>query len=348
VRFTTVATLLLGLVGATPAPAIEDHASAANANGEHGAMYTNPVIDFDCADPGVAATGEATGAYVLSCTGGALRVLHSNDLVHWRDDGETILESGKASWSLDGERDWAPELHRVGTSWIAYFTAANAFGVLSIGAATASSADGPWTVGAKPLVEDPEGAIDATYFEDDDASKWLVYKIDSNARGLPTKLVARQLAADGLSFAGPPVDILSSDSSTWEGKVVEAPWVVKRDGTYYLFYSGNAYDHRYRTGVARAANLVGPYEKHGAPILANNDRWVGPGHGSVVTTGGEDWFVYHAWSNAGDGTAIAALGRMVLVDAIHWHDGWPSIHDGTPSTTPQAAPIDARLRISAR
>jgi hypothetical protein len=27
--------------------------------------------------------------------------------------------------------------------------------------------------------------------------------------------------------------------------VVEAPWLVVRGGTYYLFYSGNVYDHRY-------------------------------------------------------------------------------------------------------
>ena len=63
----------------------------------------------------------------------------------------------------------------------------------------------------------------------------------------------RELRADGLGFASgsSPVQILVNDPATWEGGVVEAPWLVKRDGTYYLFYSGNVYDHRYRTGVAR-------------------------------------------------------------------------------------------------
>jgi beta-xylosidase len=109
---------------------------------------------------------------------------------------------------------------------------------------------------------------------------------------------------------------------------------------YYLFYSGNVYDYRYRTGVARASSLLGPYTKHGAPILANSAQWVGPGHGSVVAVGAKDYFVYHAWTNAGNGTQVAAAGRQVLVDRIDWQGGWPVIHNGTPSSTPQPWPGD--------
>jgi arabinan endo-1,5-alpha-L-arabinosidase len=84
--------------------------------------------------------------------------------------------------------------------------------------------------------------------------------------------------------------------------------------------------------------LLGPWEKHGAPILGNNERWVGPGHGSVVRIGNVDYFVYHAWTNAGDGTHLQAQGRHVLVDRIDWAEGWPVIHDGSPSRTPQPWP----------
>jgi beta-xylosidase len=97
------------------------------------------------------------------------------------------------------------------------------------------------------------------------------------------------------------------------------------------------YDHRYRTGVARASAVGGPYTKRGSPILANNARWVGPGHGSVVTAGEKLYFVYHAWAAAADGTA-AAGGRRVLVDRIDWADGWPKIGNGTPSATMQRWP----------
>src|SRR6185436_7436125 len=99
-----------------------------------------------------------------------------------------------------------------------------------------------------------------------------------------------ELTADGRGFAPGSTrhQLLVNEPGTWEGGVIEAPWIVAHDGRFYLFYSGNVYDGRYRTGVARADSILGPYTKHGAPILANNTRWVGPGHGSVVAVGGAD------------------------------------------------------------
>ncbi len=153
-----------------------------------------------------------------------------------------------------------------------------------------------------------------------------------------------------MSFAAgsTATQVLVNSPTTWEGGVVEAPWVVKRDGRYYLIYSGNVYDERYRTGVARASNITGPWEKKGDPILGNNDAWVGPGHGSVVpvpTSNGkssQDYFVYHAWRNAGGGAADKKTGRMVLVDRITWTKGWPQIGDGTPTTGTQPWPGEER------
>lgn len=66
--------------------------------------------------------------------------------------------------------------------------------------------------------------------------------------------------------------------------------------------------------------------------------WVGPGHGCVVTAGGDDYYLYHAWKNAGDGRALASNGRSVLMDRIDWMSGWPVIHDGSPSFSRQRAP----------
>jgi beta-xylosidase len=303
--------------------------------------FTNPVIGFDCPDPGVLNLEDAPEpTYAAVCTGGSFPIRTSRGLVTWQDLGAELLPNGKPSWSANGNRNWAPEIHRVGGQLVAYFTTVNASNVLSIGVAHATELGGPWTVSDGPLVEHPQGVIDATEFEDEDGSKWLFYKIDGNSVGQPTPIFARRLADDGLSFAAgsTATQVLVNDTGTWEGGVVEAPWVIKRNGTYYLFYSGNVYDYRYRTGVARSATLTGPYEKHGSPILSNNGRWVGPGHGSVVVAGTKDYFVYHAWTNAGDGTQLGSAGRQVLVDRIDWIDGWPSISDGTPSTTSQPWP----------
>jgi GH43 family beta-xylosidase len=304
--------------------------------------FSNPVMAFDCPDPGV--TFDATAsppAFFAVCTGGSFPIRTSRSLVFWSDTGVSLLPNGKAAWAANGFRDWAPELHRVGDQFVAYFTSANAADVLSVGAVHAQTMLGPWQEQGGPLVEHPLGVIDATFFEDDDGSRWLIDKVDGNSQGQPTPLRLRRLTDDGLAFApgSTPVTLLTNNAGSWEGGVVEAPWVVKRNGMYYLFYSGNVYDYRYKTGVARAASLAGPYEKHGAPILGNNGRWVGPGHGSVVSVSGKDYFVYHAWTNAGDGTQLQSAGRHVLVDRISWGaDGWPSINDGSPSTGPQPWP----------
>ncbi len=304
--------------------------------------FSNPVMAFDCPDPGVLHDPTASPpAFFAVCTGGAFPIRTSRSLVAWSDTGVELLPDGKAGWADNGFRDWAPELHRVGDQFVAYFTSANDADVLSIGAVHAPTMAGPWAEQDGPLVEHPLGVIDATFFEDDDGSRWLIDKVDGNSQGQSTPLRLRRLTDDGLAFAPSttPMTLLSNASSTWEGGVIEAPWIVKRAGIYYLFYSGNVYDHRYRTGVARASSLAGPYEKHGPPILVNNARWVGPGHGSVVSVSDKDYFVYHAWTNAGNGTQLQSAGRHVLVDRITWGaDGWPSINGGSPSTGPQPWP----------
>jgi GH43 family beta-xylosidase len=303
--------------------------------------YANPVIASDCPDPGVIAQGPgASPTYDVVCTGGSFPIRTSRDLISWSKSGSAVLPAGKPPWAANGNRNWAPEIHPVDQGFVAYYTTVNGADVLSIAAAHAASALGPYTDSGGPLVQDPLGVIDATFFEDADGKRWLLYKIDGNSKGKPTPIYARELKKDGLSFAAGSVatKILVNDAATWEGGVVEAPWLVVRNGMYYLFYSGNVYDHRYRTGVARASSVLGPYEKHGAPILGNNERWVGPGHGSVVAVGAKDYFVYHAWSNAGNGTQVAADGRQVLIDRIDWKADWPVIHDGSPSRTPQPWP----------
>lgn len=298
--------------------------------------YLNPVVGHDCPDPGVIRDPDS-GMFYAICTGGPFHIRRSPDLVFWEDTGADVLPGGKPAWAANGGRNWAPEIHRVGDQWVVYYTSVNGSNVLSIGAASADAPTGPYVDRGSPLVEHPQGVIDAHYFRDDDGKHYLTYKIDGNSVGQPTPIYIRELAEDGLSFAAgsTQTEMIRNNTSTWEGGVVEAQWLIKHEGTYYLFYSGNVYDHRYRTGVARAASVTGPYEKFGPPILRNNSRWVGPGHGSVLYVGGEWVFVYHAWPAAGDGTHQQSAGRHILVDRVRWQDGWPAISDGTASTTPQ-------------
>jgi beta-xylosidase len=301
--------------------------------------YTNAVLAKDCPDPGVLASG---GMFYMTCTGGKFEIRSSKDLVTWTDTGSSILPSGKAPWAADGNRNWAPEIHEVSPgAFVAYFTASDAQGHLAIGAASATSPTGPFTDRGGPLVQNATGVIDATFFADDDGKKYLYWKLDGNSKGQPTPIFAEELTADGLSFAAGASahQVLVNDAATWEGGVVEAPWVIKRSGTYFLFYSGNVYDQRYRTGVARASSPTATFTKKGTPILDNNNDWVGPGHGSVVTVGTSQWFVHHAWPTDGAGNRDANKGREVLLDAIVWGaDGWPSFATNSSAVGKQLGP----------
>jgi beta-xylosidase len=278
--------------------------------------------------------------WVMVCTGGKMPIRVSDDLVTWKDSGNFILPSGKAAWSANGGRNWAPEIHEVGTDWVAYYTAVNGADVLSIGCAYAPNAEGPYTDCGAPLVQHPQGVIDATFFEDTDGKRYLYYKIDGNAYGAPTPIYVRELAPNGRSFAqgSSQTAVLTNSPATWEGGVVEAPWVVKHGAYYYLFYSGNVYDHRYRTGVARATSPKGPFTKKGAPILGNSAKWVGPGHGTVLAVHGKEYFFHHAWPALPNGQHDTAKGRHGLIAPVTWSGDWPVITGATSVTTPIAWP----------
>lgn len=302
-----------------------------------GGLFANPVIGRDCPDPGVVHDGTQ---WVLTCTGGGGGGLYplfsSPDLVAWTERGAIFPAGAEPAWA--DSHFWAPEIHEVDAGrFVAYFSARNrADGSLALGAATASSALGPFTDLGRPLVHDPSpGVIDAHYFRASDGRRFLVWKVDGNAVGRATPIRISELEPDGVTLRGATSTILTNDRG-WEGALVEGPWIVEEGGSFYLFYSGNAYaSASYAAGVARATSPLGPYEKAAAPILTSNAAWGGPGHGSIVRGPRGEWVhVYHAWRGDRIG---AAPGRLVLVDRIQWADGWPRML-GAPSWRSQPPP----------
>lgn len=294
-----------------------------------GGLFANPVVDTDCPDPGVAHDGTQ---YVMACTGGRFALRTSPDLVHWTRVGEVLAES--PAWATDSF--WAPELHRVGAGWVAYYSARQAAdGSFALGAATASTALGPYADLGRPLLADPSpGVIDAHHFEAPDGRQYLLWKVDGNAIGRATPIYIQELAADGVTLLGSRTRLIANDRS-WEGELVEGPWMIHHAGTYYLFYSANGYaTTRYAVGVARATSPLGPFTKADQPILTSNTSFAGPGHGSVLHGPSGDWVhVYHAWlaDHVGE-----APGRLVLVDRITWQDGWPRM---LSAPSPRSQPL---------
>ena len=309
-----------------PAPADPGVPADAQATIDSGPLVIHNPVQERCADPGVLRDGDR---WYLTCTGGSggnqYPIYESSDLLHW-ERVAWIFPAGSAPAWASGNF-WAPELHVIDGHYVAYFSAKNG-DHNAVGVASAANVLGPYVDRGTPLVPRAASTIDAHAIVAADGKPYLYFKLE----GSPDTIWAHELAADGLALTTGPSTQLIASGLAWEQNVVEAPWVIERDGMYYLFYSGAVYcNASYAVGVARAASPLGPFEKHGAPILASGERWVGPGH-NAVTRGpdGLDYAVYHAY-HLSDDTPTCAGGtgdnnqRHTLIDRVVIEDGWPKV-----------------------
>lgn len=307
--------------------------------------YENPVIAGDYPDPSVIRVGKD---YYATATSGEwapqFPILHSRDLVNWEVVGAVFRR--RPDWTQGNF--WAPEIAYDRGRYFIYYTARKKGGPLCVAAASATSAAGPYTDHG-PLVCQEIGSIDAVAVTDEGGNRYLIWKEDGNSREKPTPLWAQRLSEDGTRLVGEKKELFRNDPKSWEGGVVEGAFVLKRGEWFYLFYSGNACCGRrcnYALGVARSRKLLGPWEKNPAnPILAENQLWQCPGHGSIVTDeGGRDLLLYHAYRQ---GEEAFYIGREALLDEIKWDGpgGWPTINDGKgPGARP---PVTAATGVRA-
>jgi beta-xylosidase len=111
-----------------------------------------------------------------------------------------------------------------------------------------------------------------------------------------------------------------------------------RDGTYYLFFSGNDFaSAAYAVGYATSDTVLGPYtDAPENPILKAARPAGGPGHQSVLEDAdGDLWMTYHAWTFPNVGYQNGGR-RSMWIDELTFEDG-RAVVDG-PEVGPQPAP----------
>ena len=303
--------------------------------------YTNPIIDVDMPDPGVLRDG---GIYWMTHTMGripACPLWRSTDLVNWKFHTHLLTPQNAPSWVHN--RFWAPEIHKAGARYILLYTAGDKNGHLCIGSAHCNTIDGAYNTSEHPLLDGARmGVIDPTLFVEDDGRVYLFWKTDGNDVGKPCGLYVQEMDRKdpGVRFAAgsEPILLLTSHANGWENGIIEGPEIVKRNGWYYLFYSGSGFSSSYAEGVARSRHVTGPYQRCPAnPLLKSNNRWINPGHGAFVRDDdGNVWHYYHAYH-----ADNPAHGRVQLLDRVYFDspDDWPHIGaDGTPGTVPFPCP----------
>ncbi|MFF3957223.1 family 43 glycosylhydrolase [Streptomyces sp. NPDC001890] len=291
--------LVLALVlGPTPAPG---HTAVAPP-----AVDGSPsvVVDRDFADPDIVRAGAVYHAYATNSGHRHIQHATSRDLRHWTvDDRDMLPDPG--SWAAPrSDLVWAPEVFDDGAGFTMQYTARDrASGRQCIGVARAAAPDGPFRPrGETPLVCPARegGAIDASSYTEG-GRRYLLWKYDGNCchLGQDTWLHLQPTTWDGTRLTGDPVRLIRQDQP-WEGRLVEAPTLVKRAGHYVLLYSANAYDtSAYATGYAVSPRLTGPYTKAPHPLMTTDSlsgAVQGPGGQDVVEgPDGRDHIVLHGW-----------------------------------------------------
>lgn len=114
------------------------------------------------------------------------------------------------------------------------------------------------------------------------------------------------------------------------GGAVEAPFIVRRCGFYYLFMSFGACcqgaQSTYSLHVGRSTELLGPYvdrdgrallDGGGTLLLEAGGDWVGPGHNAVLIDGTRAYNVYHAYA------ASNGASRLRISELVWDAEGWP-------------------------
>jgi arabinan endo-1,5-alpha-L-arabinosidase len=307
---------------------------------EEKTTYTNPVYSGGMPDPGVLlhegtyyAFG-TTGADRLA-DGRVFRVLSSTDLVNWTEHGGALTPPTNRK----NKQYWAPEVaHHDGVFYLYYSVGTLHDLSFEIRVATSESPLGPYKDNGVAL-KDGAGApffIDGHPFQDDDGQWYFFYAkdfidTDSGARA-GTGIVVDRLV-DMTKLAGDPkvvvrarhdwtlfeanraMPMLGDKKFDWH--TIEAPWVVKRDGKYYCFYSGSNFGTtNYGVDYVVADSVMGDYNDQGryARVLRGvTDLVRGPGHHSIVKApdGTTDVAVYHAWDPK-------MTRREMCIDPIFW------------------------------
>lgn len=252
----------------------------------------NPVLPGYFADPTVKKFGDSYYIYATTDGSGAgfgpAQVWTSKDFCNW-----TLMPM---NWP-DSHWIWAPDVMKDaqdGKYYMVYCQPCQLYMGVS------ETPRGPWRniLGESEAVLVPDRfvtnaiTLDGQTFVDDDGSVYMYWGTWGIYKGFGCG--AGKLNADKKSFS--ETRLIPNTEVT---DFFEAPFVMKRNGTYYFMYSsGSCHDHTYRVQYATSDKPLGPYTYRGCILETSADSTVhGPGHHSILKEGENYYIVYHRHDN---------------------------------------------------
>ncbi|QZH75695.1 MAG: glycoside hydrolase family 43 protein [Erythrobacter sp.] len=311
-------------------------------------QFANPVLPGFHPDPSIVKVGD--DFYLVTSTFAwfpGLPIMHSRDLVNWRQIGNAIDRPGMVDFtgmSLTGDALYAPAItHHDGIFYI-FNTCVRCEGNFMV---TASDPAGPWS---DPVWLAFEG-IDPSLYVDAEGRGWITY--NDAPVGEPRyeghrAIWLREFDLATQQLVGEPTLLVDggvnpADNPIW----AEGPHIYKVGDWHYLLAAEGGTADQHSQTIYRSRDIDGPYESGPVnPILTQRDmpanrpdRVEATGHADFVELDdGSWWGVFLATRPyAGQDTL---LGRETFLLPVEWRDGWPIMLDSgepVPLTAPRPA-----------
>ena len=252
---------------------------------------------------------------------------------------------------------WAPDIIRWrGRWWMAYSCSTFGRNGSAIGLLSARSLSYPIWNDEGCIVTSRENrdnwnAIDPNFVIDDQDQPWIVWgsfwdgiqlaRLDTTmhiAKGEKPRTIARRYNLNSKDAkAALPINPNppKNPTSDYAGpNAIEAPFIFKHDGWYYLFvswdYCCQGSKSNYRVAVGRSRTVDGPYlDRKGIDMRygggnhfleGDKTNYEAAGHCAVYHLDNQDIFICHGYS-------VAQQGASVLIQRpIRWtNDNWPEL-----------------------
>lgn len=300
-------------------------------------VFTNPVVNG--ADPWVF---KKDGFYYYSHTLG-------NRVAIWKTNALTklgLVTSTEiyrpAAGAPNSSNVWAPEIHFLDNKWYVYYTAGTGADATQrtwvLENSNADPTSGTWTDKGRIYSSDADfWAIDGTVLEYN-GSNYFIWSGRPNLAVQNQQIYIAKMT-NPWTLQSPTV-VLTKPELPWEvsgGPVNEGPEILKNSaGKTFLTYSASGcWTDDYSLGMLTLKDGGNPltatdWTKATQPVFVKQPQnsAYGPGHNAFFKSpdGKEDWIIYHANSNSGDGCADK---RNVRIQQFTWNtDGSPNF--GTP------------------
>ena len=284
--------------------------------------FTNPLLT-SAPDPWVVQKDD--WYYVTHTTGKDLRLYRTKQMGDLRNAEVKTVWTPPAS-GMNSKQIWAPEIHFLENKWYFYYAADDGrnenhrMWVLENAAQDPFS--GTWVDKGELELPGDKWAIDGSPFERNDELYflWSGWEGDVNVR----QVIYITKMENPYTAVGDRI-LLSKPEHDWEMRggtpaINEAPQYLARGSRMFIIYSASGcWTDDYSLGMLTANFTADPlnpsaWTKHAGPVLEKNvsARAYGPGHNSffISPDGTEDWILYHANPESGQGCGGNRSPRM--------------------------------------